>query len=617
MFFIVLVLFSVINNNLYSQVCPNCVDPVVYESNITGHSVDLNWDYDPYVDYYIIRHKENSPSSSSGNPWVYSSNIYTNSYQIDNLQLNTSYQYQIKSYCSSYNSGWSCIYFVNTSNLPQDCNGIYGGSAFVDNCGSCVGGNTGINACVQDCNGIYGGSAFVDNCGSCVGGNTGVNSCFFDPHVDISISDNSCDSLVDLSITVSQTAFQTDMSLSNFTSNDGLFDFNNINIGDTIGNAYMNTAGGSIIINSLIIVNSIVSPNEIVANAYDTTYNINVGAFTMYNQQSLSPNPPGVSYNGISIIASSIVDGNNTTAGNFSNINFENIFINPSNNNNFNFISNITSEIGDFFTDTIQQNIVCNTDYFSPEVNVSGSDSLCNQIIDLTISSEQDNGEYDIATSWFFSDIGQFNFNNISVGDTVGYSYLNAAGGSINTNAILVVNSIITSDEIVITAFDTTWNIFVGTFTMSNLTSGGTAIIATAPPDGNNTTTGNFGYAVFENMFITPSIDTTIEFVSIINSENNDIYYDTTFYQINCGQLSVNNYEHDYSVYPNPFYDKLTIGCLEKCKIVKIYDIKGRLQKSSEVQNNIINDLEDLKNGNYIISLEFKDKVITKKLIKL
>ena len=118
-------------------------------------------------------------------------------------------------------------------------------------------------------------------------------------------------------------------------------------------------------------------------------------------------------------------------------------------------------------------------------------------------------------------------------------------------------------------------------------------------------------------MFITPIIDTTIEFVSIINSENNDIYYDTTFYQINCGQLSVNNYEHDYSVYPNPFYDKVTIGCLEKCKIVKIYDIKGRLQKSSEVQNNIINDLEDLKNGNYIISLEFKDKVITKKLIKL
>ena len=118
-------------------------------------------------------------------------------------------------------------------------------------------------------------------------------------------------------------------------------------------------------------------------------------------------------------------------------------------------------------------------------------------------------------------------------------------------------------------------------------------------------------------MFITPNIDTTIQFVSIINSENNDIYYDTTFYQINCGQLSVNNYEHNYSLYPNPFYDKLMIDCPEKCNVIKIYDINGRLQKYSVVKNNIVTNLEDLKSGNYIISLEFKDKVITKKLIKL
>ena len=110
-FFVVLFLFGVINNNLYSQVCPNCVDPVVYESNITSHSVDLNWDYDPYVGYYIIRYKEANSSSSSNNPWIYSSNIYINSYQIDNLQLNTSYQYQIRSYCSNYNYGWSFVEF--------------------------------------------------------------------------------------------------------------------------------------------------------------------------------------------------------------------------------------------------------------------------------------------------------------------------------------------------------------------------------------------------------------------------------------------------------------------------------------------------------------------------
>ena len=59
----------------------------------------------------------------------------------------------------------------------QDCNGVYGGLAFTDSCGVCVGGNTGLEACVQDCNGVFGGDAFFDNCGECVGGNTGLEAC--------------------------------------------------------------------------------------------------------------------------------------------------------------------------------------------------------------------------------------------------------------------------------------------------------------------------------------------------------------------------------------------------------------------------------------------------------
>ena len=618
---------------LYSQNCGSCPIPVaVIESNITNHSVDLSWANNNNVSYYAIRYKE------SGNPsWTYTYQIFNNSFQLNSLQSNTLYEYQIQAYCASnygygygygysygygygyglpFISGWSSSYFINTSNLIPDCNGVYGGSAYLDNCGSCVGGNTGNNACIQDCNGVYGGSAYLDNCGSCVGGNTNIIACFFNPYVDIEINNNNCDSLADLSITVSQTAFQTDMSLSNFLSDDGIFDFNNINIGDTIGSAYMNAAGGNIIINSLIIVNAIISPNEIVANAYDTTYNINVGAFTISNQQSLAPNPPGTSYNGISIIASSIVDGNNTTAGNFSNITFNNIFKNPSNNTNFNFISNITSEIGDFFTDTIQQNIICNTDYFSPEINVTGSDSLCNQIIDLTISSAQDNGEYDIATSLFFSDMGQFNFNNINIGDTIGYSYLNAAGGGININAVLIVNSVITNNEILVTAFDTIFNIMAGVFTMSNLNNGGVNIIATSPPDGNNTTSGNFGYAVFENMFITPGIDTTIQFVSITTSENGDVDYDTTIYNINCGQLNVINNVNEILCYPNPFNNYIKINTSEKYNHVNIYDLNGKYYTLLNYDNNTLNNLDYLKSGTYIISLEFKDKIIKQKMIK-
>jgi hypothetical protein len=61
-----------------------------------------------------------------------------------------------------------------------DCNGVFGGTAFTDNCGTCVGGNTGLNPCVADCNGTFGGTAFTDNCGTCVGGNTGLNPCVAD-----------------------------------------------------------------------------------------------------------------------------------------------------------------------------------------------------------------------------------------------------------------------------------------------------------------------------------------------------------------------------------------------------------------------------------------------------
>jgi hypothetical protein len=59
----------------------------------------------------------------------------------------------------------------------QDCYGTFGGTAFIDSCNTCVGGNTGLLPCVQDCYGTFGGTAYIDTCGICVGGNTGVFDC--------------------------------------------------------------------------------------------------------------------------------------------------------------------------------------------------------------------------------------------------------------------------------------------------------------------------------------------------------------------------------------------------------------------------------------------------------
>ncbi|MBS1547205.1 MAG: hypothetical protein JSU02_07485, partial [Bacteroidetes bacterium] len=65
-----------------------------------------------------------------------------------------------------------------------DCHGDFGGTAYTDNCGTCVGGNTGLNPCTADCHGDFGGTAYTDNCGTCVGGNTGLNPCTADCHGD-------------------------------------------------------------------------------------------------------------------------------------------------------------------------------------------------------------------------------------------------------------------------------------------------------------------------------------------------------------------------------------------------------------------------------------------------
>lgn len=79
-----------------------------------------------------------------------------------------------------WQDGWPV---VNTDFDPcipdtaEDCAGVKGGSAYIDNCGVCAGGTTGKLPCQRDCNGDWGGSAFVDTCGTCAGGKTGLVSC--------------------------------------------------------------------------------------------------------------------------------------------------------------------------------------------------------------------------------------------------------------------------------------------------------------------------------------------------------------------------------------------------------------------------------------------------------
>jgi len=70
------------------------------------------------------------------------------------------------------NSNEIVILNVNVKVQDCDCNGVHGGTAYLDDCYFCVDGNTGNTPCWFDCNGDYLGSASFDYCGVCSGGYT-------------------------------------------------------------------------------------------------------------------------------------------------------------------------------------------------------------------------------------------------------------------------------------------------------------------------------------------------------------------------------------------------------------------------------------------------------------
>ena len=149
-----------------------------------------------------------------------------------------------------------------------------------------------------DCNGDVNGTAWIDSCGNCVGGNTGNSPCIpFSPTVSVSISNTDCDSLTDLTINVSQDPNEPDMSTSLFASDGGSFAISLMSIGDTIGSAVMSANAGSNSFSTVLVVSSIVNPQQAIIQSYDIVTGLSLGTFTISNT---SP--------GVSITAQSIPD---------------------------------------------------------------------------------------------------------------------------------------------------------------------------------------------------------------------------------------------------------------------------------------------------------------------
>ena len=507
-------------NNIVAQ---NCNTPTnLSTTTISNFSATLNWDADSSVDHYRLRYQESGASS-----WMYNHNVPAgNFYNLTGLDTSVSYEWQLKAFCSAGSlpsSGWSALQTFTTINLPVDCNNTPNGTAFLDSCANCVGGTTGNLPCIA-----------------------------FTPTVSMTLASLECDLLTDFSFTFSQDPNEPDVASAFFTSDGGYFDFSGISVNDTVGSSVNMIAGGQIPahnITTTLLVDFIVNSDKISVKALDDITGQLYSSFTIENTS-----------NGILIIINSLPDNNNVTQGNSQWVVLTGLFTNPI-PSILTFTSTITSELGTVDIQTTSETIDCtdcNNDFggtaftdscgncvggntgniscipFSPNVGVILSDTTCDSLSNLTINVSQDPNEPDMSTSSFTSDGGYFNITSMSVGDTVGSAIMSANGGTLSFNTILIVSSIISSNQAILQSTDINTGFSLGTFTISNI-SGGINILGQSVPDNNNVTQGNSSSVTFDNIFVNPG-SSTLTFTSVINSETGDVDTQSFAFNIICGQ---------------------------------------------------------------------------------
>ena len=273
------------------------------------------------------------------------SNTYTNAAGCDsvhtlNLTINNSTSsLVIDTACGSY--AWSI------SGQVYNTSGIYV-STSINSLGCIQTDSLILSIICYDCNGDPNGTAFIDSCGNCVGGNTGNVACIpFSPNVVVTLSNTDCDSLTDLTVSVSQDPNEPDMSTALFVSDGGSFAISTMSVGDTIGSAFMSANSGNNTFTTVLIVSSILSNNQAIIQSQDINTGLVLGSFTISNT---SP--------GISIFSQSPIDNNNVTSGNSSVVTFSNVFLNPS-QSLLTFSTTINSELGDVDTQSFPFSIIC------------------------------------------------------------------------------------------------------------------------------------------------------------------------------------------------------------------------------------------------------------------
>ncbi|MFL2568314.1 MAG: T9SS type A sorting domain-containing protein [Flavobacteriales bacterium] len=329
----------------------------------------------------------------------------------------------------------------------------------------------------------------------------------FSPAVNLTLSNNDCGLLTDVTIDVSQDAGEIDMATSLFTTNGGSFDLASLTTGAMVGYATLSVGSSSYTADLFV--------GAITANTAMIEENYGGESFLIEN----------LSGGGVSISSTSPGDNNYTTInGNSTSVTLQNLFFNTS-AGVLGFNSTITSEIGQ--TDNQSLNLLMSCSDFSPTVSTSLSHYVCDSVSDLTINVSQDAGETDMASALFVSDGGSFTISSLSIGDNIGSATL--TNSILNYNTYLYVTSITGST---VTVSDSLAN----TFLIENLSTG-VSITATSPGDNNSTTSGNTSSVTFNNIFHNPN-NGILNFTSTITSELGEVDVQNFSFNMSCMDFS-------------------------------------------------------------------------------
>ena len=171
---------------------------------------------------------------------------------------------------------------------------------------------------------------------------------------------------------------------------------------------------------------------------------------------------------------------------------------------------------------------------FNPLIINNLDTNYCGLKTSLKLYLSQTANEPDIESSTLTSDKGSFDLNSMNIGDSVGYAILTTNSQTINAS---LRATLVFTNYAMIQANDSSGGI-VGFFTIENLNPG-IKVSSTSPNDGNNYTSGLTSEVYFGEYFVNPDYSCVLNFYTELESELNDLKYDTTSLNIICNTTGI------------------------------------------------------------------------------